>query len=495
MTNNNLYIRCFYYLMAIAFVYYIPLILSDLFYIDDIGRSIYGYANWIYNGRPLADIIMITLSFGSPIIDLSPLPQVLSVIILCACVIFLIKSISNDNRVSFIIIASTALLINPFYLENMSYKFDSLPMTLSVCALMACFFINKKGLFGLLIGTLLITLSLSLYQASIGCFIGISIMESCFKIKEGSLSKNNDTLYKTILLRIIQLIFGYAVYSIFISKHTLSGEYNIAHSELIFGNTEEITTSFRNNFNIFSYKLYEAIKPIKLIFLSGVALCYYSYSLIIIKMKRDGYKKHDILIRSSILLLSPILILLSGFIHLCFLKHPVISPRVYISICVFMMYFAISICWIKKPTYLPYVFVLLFFSYFFVFNYSYVNTLKSQNRVDEFIIKSIANELHPNNDKINKISVIGIIPQSRQREYISKKFPLIDELVPLYMNNGWAWGSVLLAHYGKDYFFENATIDDIANICQRGAPDVNKGDYNIYYINDKAVIVLQKPIC
>lgn len=494
MKSANLYVCSFYYVLAMSFVYFTPLIMSDIFYIDDIGRSIYGYSDWVYNGRPLADIVMIMLSFGSPIMDISPLPQILSIISLCACSVLLIKSISNEYNKTFIFFSSMALISNPFYLENISYKFDSLTMTLSMCLLMACFFTKKKWVVNFLTGVVLIVSSLSLYQASIGCFIGIAIIESCFKIKNTE-KGGDDDLYKVIALRVLQLIAGYLLYSFFISPNSVAGQYNIDHSKVISGTFSEVIDSFFYNFEIISSKLTEVARPVWVIFFIGLMLSYISYSIIIVKLFKSGLNRFDFIARSSILILSPLLVLAFGFIHLCFLAYPVVSPRVYISTGIFLMYFSISIQWLNIKNKLIYCFLSLLLLFFIVINYSYVNVLKSQNEMDRFIIKEIARELHQSNSTINRLSVIGVIPQSRQREYVSQKFHIIGDLVPLYMRDGWGWGSALLAHYGKAYFFENTSIDEIKEICLRKEADVVNGDYSIYYIKDKAIVAFNRPQC
>lgn len=54
-------------------LYVLPIILTGRLYIDDLGRTLYGYSGWGLNGRPLSDAIMQTMSLGGELLDLSPL--------------------------------------------------------------------------------------------------------------------------------------------------------------------------------------------------------------------------------------------------------------------------------------------------------------------------------------------------------------------------------------------------------------------------------------
>ena len=72
-------------LLALCFLYILPIILADRMYGDDILRSQQGYTNWDINGRPLADLMMKGLFlFGDNIADISPLPLILGVILFSA---------------------------------------------------------------------------------------------------------------------------------------------------------------------------------------------------------------------------------------------------------------------------------------------------------------------------------------------------------------------------------------------------------------------------
>lgn len=78
-------------LLSLCIVYVMPIILANRYYIDDLGRSQWGYASWSANGRPLADFLMILLGFGGEnIVDISPLTLIFSVLfgVCFFCILF-----------------------------------------------------------------------------------------------------------------------------------------------------------------------------------------------------------------------------------------------------------------------------------------------------------------------------------------------------------------------------------------------------------------------
>ncbi|HCQ6946067.1 TPA: hypothetical protein OL694_004823, partial [Enterobacter hormaechei] len=88
MLRFNLDKKLFSMILLMSLIFFLPIILSSHYYVDDLGRSIYGYSKWSENGRPLADLLFLSLSFGPQLPDISPLPQLLALGILSLSVYF-----------------------------------------------------------------------------------------------------------------------------------------------------------------------------------------------------------------------------------------------------------------------------------------------------------------------------------------------------------------------------------------------------------------------
>lgn len=64
----------------LSVLYVMPILSANVLYIDDMGRSMYGYSGWDNNARPLASLVMQMLAGGTPLQNIYPLPQILGAI-------------------------------------------------------------------------------------------------------------------------------------------------------------------------------------------------------------------------------------------------------------------------------------------------------------------------------------------------------------------------------------------------------------------------------
>ncbi|HHT3208480.1 TPA: glucosyltransferase domain-containing protein, partial [Enterobacter hormaechei] len=124
-------------------VYILPIIIAGRMFNDDIGRATEGYTKWGVNGRPLSDWIMEGLSFGFPISNLSPFTIIIALLITVLCGALLAEHFGVEDKAKRNILA-LSFIISPFYLENLSYQFDSLPMALSLLFASLAFTIQGK---------------------------------------------------------------------------------------------------------------------------------------------------------------------------------------------------------------------------------------------------------------------------------------------------------------------------------------------------------------
>ena len=277
--KDNIFYKTFITLLAISFIYAYPIIFSDRFYIDDLGRSLLGYTRWGNNGRPLADILMTLISFGYPLIDISPLPQLLSLIFICASVsLYAVVNFDSLNKKKLVLV-SLLFVCNPFLIENLSYKYDSLPMMISAGVLFLCFSIPNKY-FSFALSILFIISSLSLYQASISIFVCLSIIEF---IKEYIIHgiKINKCILNQIV-RFFQLSISYITYSLLIARNYVAGDYNKSHSELIFNSDNYIEMLSSNMVKYYGWikSFYIGIPSVFILyFLCHFVLVYFIFSI------------------------------------------------------------------------------------------------------------------------------------------------------------------------------------------------------------------------
>ncbi len=104
---------------------------ADRYYVDDLGRVRSGYTGWTGDGRPLTSFIMQSLNMGTPLTDLTPLPQMLAALLLGGCALLVARKFGIRDAAT-AAMAALPLGASPFFLENLSYRFDVLTMVLAV---------------------------------------------------------------------------------------------------------------------------------------------------------------------------------------------------------------------------------------------------------------------------------------------------------------------------------------------------------------------------
>ena len=473
-----------YLLFAITIFFYYtytsPIINADRFYIDDLGRSIIGYTNWSINGRPLADAIMLLLSFGYPLVDISPIPLVIGLVILSLSFVFFVeKNMKNDD---FFIkcLLPIVFICNPFLLENLSYKFDSLPMLLSISFLIISYSFSNSIL-RIILPIVFVISSLSLYQASISLFVCFAAFEFLLALKNQYVSPSQG-LY-LILLRAMQLIVGYIIYTTFIADYFINEGYNKLHSENVKLSSDGFFQIIKN-VDSFHRLIQEYTGFFGLTLLTSLVLILFisaSKSSFDILKKRKTKSTYSYYILS---LVSIAAFYIFSFLHLSILKSPVIAPRVLISFGFFLFFCAYVISQVN--IFKPIIVLFVFFS--LVFSFTYGNALKAQKDHDEFIASMLASDIYKVGVKYKSISIAGTMPSSRQVSLAQSKLPLLNKLIPIYLNNDWGWGPMLLEHYGINAEIrEKLTQSDRSLICTK-APLIDNKMYSIFVEKDKLLI-------
>ena len=157
-----------------------PLLIADRYHVDDWGRAVFGYFNWANDGRPWADWLMKHLDQGAPFTDCSPLPQLIAILLLGLTATLIGKRIGSGPPLT---TALAALLLgaNPFFLANLSFKFDALPMTLALflaaSAVVSFNPLEHRPVLNGLIGVIFLFGSLCLYQPCTSAFCVLVLFE------------------------------------------------------------------------------------------------------------------------------------------------------------------------------------------------------------------------------------------------------------------------------------------------------------------------------
>ncbi len=162
------------------------LIRANFNYIDDLGRVAEGYRGWDDFGRHISNWLSVLVHGGMEITDISPLPQLLAAVLaaLAGCVVL---HRFADGRISLWSVAAVLPMgLSPYFLECLSYKFDSLWMALALLgSVMPLLFIESRlrtFVASAVAGTLVMCMT---YQAFSGIVVMAAAMHLAKRWSEG----------------------------------------------------------------------------------------------------------------------------------------------------------------------------------------------------------------------------------------------------------------------------------------------------------------------
>lgn len=194
-----------------AFIYIVPLVLADHYYIDDNWRSLSAGMAWANQGRLFTEVFYNALTFSTGAPNIFPLPLLIAALAIVLALTRLTMHYYKEPTVSccFVLLP---LWYNPFFLQNLSYQYDGPAMTLSLVAVIyAITFRGKSVLLQVVVPAMLITLGLGLYQLSINVFLGLCCVELIRAVNEGA---SWDSLCSLIMYKLAQLLVGVLVYGL-----------------------------------------------------------------------------------------------------------------------------------------------------------------------------------------------------------------------------------------------------------------------------------------
>ncbi|CCJ94970.1 hypothetical protein BN131_2643 [Cronobacter malonaticus 681] len=410
--------------LAFSLLYILPILLSNAYFIDDMARSLYGYA-WQRDGRTFATLIMQMLTFGSLISNISPYSNIIASATLAitgyiACVVF---GIEKDSKIK---LSALMVLISPYMLENLTYKYDCVPMAISVMSVVAPFMIRQNRWFPLLAGAGF-CITMQTYQASIVVYLIMSSsLFGILLIHKG---------YKDSLSFAIKCLVGIILGLVLTKIVNLFYPPNYSgRDSLVFSSNDVAGALSKNVENAINYFELVYHGPFKIAYTAIILISL--ISIIYLTYKSSSYIKTSlgfIFIIAS-LALTPLINIL--------LLSPWWTARTFIGFPFAILSFLLCIEMLNKKTAKVICFFLIFTS--MPLMAIYANALKSQNDYEGYIANSAFSGV---NIKERNIAVDGVSPKSEELKIAEHKLPIIGAIATPYMKNGWSWGGHFLARH------------------------------------------------
>lgn len=429
--------------IALSVLYVLPIILANTYYIDDMNRTVAGY-NWDHDGRFVSSKLMNVLSFQSEVVySLYPYSQMISAVLLSLSGFIICYTIGIRNK-TLLIIGSLLLTTCPFLLEILSYRFDCLPISLSVLLVTIPFiFYNKKKWF-VISSIICITMCLGLYQTSAMSYGTILCL---FLIKDVWYANFKNAFFYVIIgaaaFLLAFLLYNYIVELLDLTiKSKKRGEFIFKDKNVIYLLHERFN-SMLQLLKVLVSSSYRYVLYF-LMFMSALNVI-----VLFIKKRKEVVTikfKFIIQLIVTVVLLLCVCVLTSG-VNL-FVYEPRWVPRGMIGWCVFiyLFYFTFTLYRVKKAvillSFIPFIY------YSFLISSQLGLYLKNQDDFSDHIISLLSPKLLEYGEL--KLVIEGQNrPAFRNHTINENTIPIIYELAPIYEDNGWMWGVVRLNKFGS----------------------------------------------
>lgn len=208
--------RTFIVLFILILVALSAIIRADYFFRDDLARVVLGYKGWDDFGRFGSNALSSVIHAGTYLTDVSPLPQIISAAILAVSAILLVYVFKNTDRLRKTdIAAAIPMILSPFVLQCVSYKYDSPYMALAIFfgILPFLFWNNCQALFFAV--SVISTVSMCLfYQSASGIYIVLAIL---LLLREWNVKENGlKPLFKKTGVSVLGYALGIIVFKVFL---------------------------------------------------------------------------------------------------------------------------------------------------------------------------------------------------------------------------------------------------------------------------------------
>lgn len=456
-------------LFSVAFV--LPVVLAGSIYIDDNTR-IFNDFNWSGDGRFATNILFEMLSFGNGIVNIYPFGQLIASMFLALSIILV--CFSAEVRGSLFIVLSTIIAFNSqFLISNLSYRYDSFPMSISIFLAVIPFIFLRKNWVFFICSICCLVLSFQMYQPSAMVYVICSMIVSAAKY-EGAIGyiKSNSIAAAAFLA-------SFALFKMIIIS--VGGVGRAGFFTEAKHPTETLVGNIAQHIHLFEMS---AQSPTKIIYIILSALMVMSIALV---FKKDKAKA------SIILLTTPIVFVLT-FIANALLKEAWLTSRILIAFPFFMVFVIVCSYHASVNKYFVYATLILSCISSLVFSATYASALRSQDEVNNKYLNEIS--LVTNGTGVDKVAIFGEAPRSKEYMRAGFIYPIMSNIVPNYLKQGSGWAQMLLIRRSVSAeFFEMKEQDKLfKQPCQMG--EMRKSSsFNYQIIGSLVIIDFTKKLC
>jgi len=425
-------------LSVVYFLGILTIIRANVLYGDDIGRSAEGFRRWYNWSRYASEFLSIFIHGDTNLTDISPLPQLLTVIILSISSLLLVYVIGKKKITAVRLLASIPLGLSPYFLECLSFRFDAPYLALSILASVVPFlFIARRKAF-LFVSVVSLLIMCMTYQAASGIYIMI-VLVLCFQYWN-SREKTNKEIISFLGITAFAFCFALLFFKFFIVRPIgLDAERYVTTTVFPLSN---IIPGVLGNIKEYAMTIN---RDLGMIWKTGIAI------VLLFFITKSIYSSAQKKILSFFI--SILVIVLSSFLSFgvyYLLEAPLFEPRAFVGFGVFLAIVCIYVVSDYKK--IASIVVLALNWCFLVFAFSYGNAFADQARYAEFRITILLHDLgglYPNAGREDlSIQLKNSIDYTPIVKNIAKHYPVIERLIPTRLLENGAWYD----YYYLEYF-------------------------------------------
>lgn len=468
--------RPFAVLVVIYLIGISAILRANFNYIDDMGRVAEGYKQWNDFSRYISYYLSSFIHGDQYLTDVSPLPQLIAVIFLALSGIIVLDVISEQKVITKAnLIAAIPLGLSPYFLECISYKYDSPYMALSILASVCPLLLYNYNIYiYLFVSIVAICTTCTTYQASLGVYPMLVMLICMRKWNKGESLK---IVLKILGTSILGYMLGLLIFKVAIMNP--GGGYRT----LAMPSAVQILPIFVSNLRRYFLTIEKDLKVewIILILLMQVAF-------IILTVKNSKRNKFMALI---ITMLTVLVMLFSAFGIYPLLEEAAFTPRSMYGFGIYITYIGVCISYFPKEYFAKLVSLALSWC-FFVFAFTYGNALEVQSNYTNFRISMVISDLNDidifSTEKEKVVQLSGSIGFSPILKNMPQDYQILNRLVPITFGGGWSWGQCgFYNYYGlKNIEYDWRTTPDIQN---NDLPIIKDTMYHTIRGNDDYILI------
>lgn len=457
--SQRVFSRPYAALLAIYLLGLSSILQANRYYLDDLGRTLYGYADWLPSARPLTEILAWLFYLGPETLDASPLTQLVAIGLLALSSLLLLEAI-GQRRTWWGVLCTVPVGLCPYGLENLSYKFDSPSMALGLlCAVAAACVLRRPSFRSLFYAAALLFASASLYQPALGAYLAICVYLALMDAVSRSTLK---VLFRRMGAFIVPFVVGVGAYVLVAPLCFVPSEYtDYVKSHAVMPSPLAVPRVLLENIPIYKRLMLEdwsgnskgALFAVLGVLFALALLARWQRSFCEALRRRGLGAIFPWFLRLLGLLVLLVCFWLTPFGMQLLLHSPVWAPRTFYSFGVMLALMLLQLqVFSKKQPYKAAGRIIqgLLVWQLLVFAQVYGNMTDNQNKWELTQMTALAVDLNSyiaqtGSNRITFIGSLGLAPLNR---YSVSRYPLLGRLVVVPLTDTWRWGYEELKAFG-----------------------------------------------